>query len=330
MKLLLVTLGIISVSFGTIIKHPMEHYQEGDRYFYFPGDGDNSLHLVDTLEPVDYVFLDEFRRSSANYPYWLFTRQNPSTPHVLDYGDKSSIFNSSFNKYNQVVFLVHGWYGHGDNMMNRILTDAFLHKHDVNVIVLDWSDLSTRNYITAKKGVAVLGEQLGQFIMWLNEEFGVSYNKIHLVGFSLGAHMVGNAGRTVGGLIRRITGLDPAGPLWKNDQNRLRSSDAQYVEVIHTNTALYGFSDPCGDADFYPNGGSLMPGCWFNVCSHSKGYEYMAASIVHNHLLAQECSNIRDASYDKCSGSVYPMGNSDLSKSRSGIFRVNTGTEFPF
>ena len=65
-----------------------------------------------------------------------------------------------------------------------------------------------------------------------------------------------------------ILGLDPAGPLWEgySSRNHLRSSDADFVDVIHTHTAPaviapLGFAAPLGDVDFYPNGGGLMPGC---------------------------------------------------------------------
>lgn len=110
--------------------------------------------------------------------------------------------------------------------------------------------------------------------------------------------------------------LDPAGPLWGRDSERIVETDGQYVEIMHTNTAMYGFSDPCGDADFYPNGGSSMPGCFLNTCSHSIAYEYMASSIRYNHLFANECDTLRDATRNRCNGELNPMGNSDLLKTQ--------------
>lgn len=38
------------------------------------GDGDDSLHLVDTEEPADTKFIEEYTRNPANNAYWLFTR----------------------------------------------------------------------------------------------------------------------------------------------------------------------------------------------------------------------------------------------------------------
>ena len=42
---------------------------------------------------------------------------------------------------------------------------------------------------------------------------------------------------------------------------KLDQGDAKYVDVIHTNTPLIGTPDRAGHTDFYPNGGSVHPGC---------------------------------------------------------------------
>ncbi|CAH0724687.1 unnamed protein product, partial [Brenthis ino] len=307
----------ISVSSARIIMENI--YNEGDRFFLFPGDGDDLLHLVDTTEPVDENAIAEFARQPNNHGYWLYTRSNPIEAEVLVHEESEILLHSHFNLNKTIVFLIHGWLGSGDNEMNQLLTEE---ADDVNVIVFDWSELANRNYLTAKYGVVNLGKGLGLFIQWL-ASLGASYNNMHLVGFSLGGHIAGNAGRHTGSLIRRLTALDPAGPLWKRDNNRLKETDAQYVEVIHTSN-LYGYKEPCGHADFYPNGGSRMPGCWVNLCSHSKGYEYMAESVKNNHLYANECDSLKEAKKGVCKGSLYPMGNNDMNKSGTGIFRVDT------
>lgn len=71
---------------------------------------------------------------------------------------------------------------------------------------MDWSALASSGYTTASNGVPAVGRGLGQFLGFLNTITGAAYNETHLVGFSLGAHVVGNAGRELGGRIARITG----------------------------------------------------------------------------------------------------------------------------
>ena len=65
-----------------------------------------------------------------------------------------------------------------------------------------------------------------------------------------------------------LSGLDPAGPFFKEVQTsfRLDESDAQYVDVIHTNAGdildfNFGTTLASGHTDFWPNGGSMQPGC---------------------------------------------------------------------
>lgn len=64
----------------------------------------------------------------------------------------------------------------------------------------------------------------------------------HFVGHSLGAHLAGQAARLLkekhGLVVKRITGLDPAYPCFENDSAslRLRKTDAEFVDVIHTNS----------------------------------------------------------------------------------------------
>ena len=65
-------------------------------------------------------------------------------------------------------------------------------------------------------------------------------------------------------------GLDPAGPYFDGNTDprfRLDPSDAEYVDVIHTDmhkrVGLVGFGmrDEAGHADFFPNGGIDQRGC---------------------------------------------------------------------
>lgn len=79
-------------------------------------------------------------------------------------------------------------------------------------------------------------------------------------GHSLGAHIVGMAGRNLFYMtekrVPRITGLDPAKPCFVNDAKLrgLNPGDALFVDVIHSDPAIIGLRHQVGDADFFPNG----------------------------------------------------------------------------
>jgi Lipase len=64
--------------------------------------------------------------------------------------------------------------------------------------------------------------------------------------------------------LSRISGLDPALPLFDIDEpdNRLSTSDAVLVDIVHTCGGWLGFEKPLGHIDFFPNGGVFVqPGC---------------------------------------------------------------------
>lgn len=115
-----------------------------------------------------------------------------------------------------------------------------------------------------------LGKIIANEIIKLNRNKNVPLRNFHLIGHSLGGHVVGFAGQEVlkatGRRIEWITGLDPAGPLFEVPlqarDNRLSSDDARFVEIIHSDGGILGFITPLGDSDFYPNGGRfIQPGC---------------------------------------------------------------------
>lgn len=67
---------------------------------------------------------------------------------------------------------------------------------------------------------------------------------LHIVGHSLGAQAAGVAGNTATIRPARITGLDPALPLFQKLPLALRldRSDADFVDIIHSDAGGFGES----------------------------------------------------------------------------------------
>ncbi|XP_075970557.1 pancreatic lipase-related protein 2-like [Anticarsia gemmatalis] len=305
------------------------HYVEGEsRYIWMP-DGEGVPRLVDLQEPVEQKLLET--RNGANNQYWLYTRQNPHNPQVIVHNNANTIWNSNYNGNLPLKVIVHGWNNNGNSPMNPLITAAFLAVQDCNVIVVDWNELANGLYTFAVFGVPGVGQFLGNFLVWLINTAGGDWNNVHLVGFSLGAHVVGNAGRTAGGRPARITGLDPAGPQWGGNSLALTSNDGLYVEAIHTDGGLLGIFDPIASANFYPNGGrNPQPGCWLSTCSHGRSTELFASSVRTNHFVGRQCSNLDEAENVQCSGSILMMGNSIITKRGAGLFGLTTGASWPY
>ena len=72
------------------------------------------------------------------------------------------------------------------------------------------------------------------------DKHGALVHDFHIIGHSLGAHIAGYTGEYIQQMteekIGRISGLDPAGPMFQDMPTfvRLDPSDAQFVDVIHT------------------------------------------------------------------------------------------------
>lgn len=79
-----------------------------------------------------------------------------------------------------------------------------------------------------------------------------------VVGFSLGAHVASqlcnNLYKQTGQKVGKLIGMDPAGvylTLRGSNQTFINRGDATYVQIIHTDTILFGTVLPCGDVDIY-------------------------------------------------------------------------------
>ncbi|CAH2101478.1 unnamed protein product [Euphydryas editha] len=147
---------------------------------------------------------------------------------------------------------------------------------------------------------------------------GLKLSKTHLIGHSLGAQAAGVAGSSIkSGRVSRITGLDPALPLFNKLplEQRLDPSDAEFVDAIHTDAGIFGFPEQVGHVDFYPNGGiSPQPGCELEVvipqqqilpkffCSHWRSYMFYSESVLRPaSFVSSRCESWREFSRGYCS-----------------------------
>ncbi|KAI5638434.1 lipase domain-containing protein [Phthorimaea operculella] len=243
--------------------------------------------LLDLLEPVEVPDLDEESDIDEIIPQEPSSSTRvgsdiirPSEPQLLE----------DILEYEQEID------GEEDVAVARG-TFTYLSAGDYNFISVDWSRLIAFPwYRTAVRNTRYMGSRLATFVQYLNS-VGVPPSSLHVIGFSLGAEAAGFAGkelRSRGITLGRITGLDPAFPGYSltNSEGHLSRGDAAFVDVIHTNPGIFGFPQPIGDVDFYPNGPSwIQPGCWINQlimnneldlvsgCSHNRAWRLYAESI---------------------------------------------------
>lgn len=233
----------------------------------------------------------------SNVRYYLYTRANPTTPDQILNSDVTALNSTNFDPAKKILFITHGWHNDNESDIFTYMVPAALNNSDINVIAVDWSDIAQHNYLTAQSSVVDVGEILGTFINDIQTTYNLSGSQFYLVGHSLGAHISGNAGAILVSKVKSIVGCDPAAPLFTlgNINNRLDPTDAQFVQVIHTNGLLLGFASSIGNADYYPNGGLTQPGCSVDItgsCSHSRSYLYYIESLLRGDVfLSYKCSH---------------------------------------
>ncbi|XP_022113702.2 pancreatic lipase-related protein 2 [Pieris rapae] len=290
--------------------------------------------FVECLTQSEY-FDDNLGGSGSFNEYIAYTRASENGRVGIPFNATAeSIEAVNFNSNLTTTFIVHGHQGTATTSLNPTVKDAILTVEEANVIIVDWSQYSLQSYENAVKAVPSVGTYLADMIQALLTANVTTLEQVHLVGFDLGAHVVGYAGRTLNGEVARITGLDPVQRSWGENTPRLNIKDAKYVEVIHTDTGGVfpnGIGTPLGHADFYPNGGGSQPGCLLHrPCCHNRAWEYFAASITHSHLQGNQCSSLLQMNLNRCRGFLHPMGNNGLSKLGSGIYRLNTRGTYPY
>ncbi|XP_010078272.1 PREDICTED: inactive pancreatic lipase-related protein 1-like, partial [Pterocles gutturalis] len=261
--------------------------------------------------------------------FLLYTRQNPSVYQEISAVDAATIGYSNFNTGRITRFVVHGFIDKGEENWLSDMCKRMLSVEDVNCICVDWKKGARCPYTQASNNIRVVGAEIAYFVDVLTQQYGYSPAKVHIIGHSLGAHVAGEAGKRRPG-IGRITGLDPAQPYFEGTpiEVRLDKTDAEFVDVIHTDSAPtvpylgFGMMAAIGHLDFYPNGGKEMPGCaknalsqivdidgiWegtrdFVACNHLRSYKYYSDSIIYpDGFLGYAC-----ASYDGFeSGNCFP------------------------
>ncbi|KAL5280573.1 hypothetical protein ACFFRR_004518 [Megaselia abdita] len=267
---------------------------------------------------------------TAAIKLFLYSRSNPTDPQEINPLSIESLKASNYNSNRPTKIIIHGWTANFKSDGNILIKNAYLKREDSNVIMADWSINSKESYPKAAKSVKSVGEQLATFIDLANFYDLLSFERLEIDGFSLGAHCAGIAGKNVKrGRISVIRGLDAALPLFSYmmPSTRLASSDAKYVEVIHTCAGWLGFLKPIGHADFYVNGGKQQPECgadFSGSCSHSKSCEYYADAINSNGIESYECRSFIKALKGWCRVGQTRMGHYLNKNGLEGVFYTKT------
>ncbi|XP_046396793.1 phospholipase A1-like isoform X2 [Ischnura elegans] len=303
--------------------------------------GDAEIPLASTIsfshEKDRPTFIDTHGRTQQSINekedilFYVSRRENTSQVFV---DDLDSLRSSGFDPKVKTVIVTSGFLSSDSHDTVQQIRDAYLHSMDCNVVVVDWSILSLNHlYPEAKRNTVPVGHYMAKFIDFVAREMGVDVGDLKLVGHSLGAHVMGIAGKNVqSGKLGRITG--PSYSL-SDPSDRLAVGDATFVQVIHSCAGVYGIKGAIADADFFPNGGSSeQPGCGTFIggamCSHSRSWMYFTESITSSKFLAVPCDSYENFLNGSCSDRDKVAMGEPTPNSIRGTYYLNTASSSPF
>lgn len=268
------------------------------------------------ISPVDLSSNASLKAEAKDITYYFCSQTNIQGTAVKF--DQINSAKSAFDLNKETLVQIHGWLDGNNADFNNALKKAVLSKHDINVLIVDWSKIARGEYLIVKSQMHSVGKFIGEFISNLVNHFNYSLSNFKLVGHSLGAHMVGYVGKHFNGNIEQIVGLDPAGPFFENETStRLQKTDAKFVQVIHTSSGKNGLGTPSGHADYYPNGGAKQPGCGLDLvgkCAHLRSFWFYAESLSNNEFYAEECNSYKEFEAHTCKGAISLMGGYNIDK----------------
>lgn len=136
-------------------------------------------------------------------------RFNPEKPIILDSSAKPATNSNVADHLSRVPLkmVTHGWESSADKNAVMNIKNAFLATNDVNVIAVDWSSIAdSALYPIVAYQTKEVGTYIGHFLDALSDRYNVHGDQVHLIGHSLGAHIMGKAAKTSKLNVNRITG----------------------------------------------------------------------------------------------------------------------------
>ncbi|XP_025208503.1 pancreatic triacylglycerol lipase-like [Melanaphis sacchari] len=245
---------------------------------------------------------------------------------------------------------VHGWHG-SENAIYGVyeINDAYIGLGGYNIITVDWSSFASNSEYAYSAALALtVGTGVAVFLENVVNLTGILPADIHLIGYNLGAHVVGRCAYRFGmWKFGRLTGLDPIKILRNNKDMNVTAFNidyAKFVDVIHTSGGKFGDMNNLGHTDFYPNSGEVsQPGCYDSLlpslelqkCSQQRAYEYYRDSVIHNNsFIAVYCGSWEFYALHRCDDPIFlriPMGHSAKpSPFTMGAYYMYTNDKSPF
>ncbi|XP_039485864.1 pancreatic lipase-related protein 3 [Drosophila santomea] len=255
--------------------------------------------------------------------FFLSTRRVQENPQQVE-AKVEALVRSSFYAADPAVLAIPRWLGNISSPEISAVVSARLQQQDSNIFSVDLSEASDETEII---------DSVASLVIVLNNQFDVPLDRILVVGFAEGVHLAGGVAAKVqqelGRQLSQITALDPSSG--EELDHKLSQADAEFVEVVHTNSGGLGTWEQLGHVDYYPNGGQTQPGCSTDSCSHERAFELLAEMwSPENDFVSARCGTVESLSASSCRWSTHKMGQKGDEQHASGIYFLETRQSSPF
>ncbi|CAG7727550.1 unnamed protein product [Allacma fusca] len=298
--------------------------------------------------PLTFFPIQE-RFIKTNLTFYMYT--NATSKENGSFKKSPVISTEDLNEGFSFKILVHGFMSSCESFEKELIPEYLREYKDVHVVCLDWSYQANPQsaYSAYKPTISILPNiaKIATGFLDILQKSGLTedFSKVHIIGFSLGAHLAGIIGsfakKDLGSQVERITGLDPAGPefdIHELNEIKLDKDDARFVDIIHTCSGRLGTSKDLGHVDFYMNNGKSQPRCLLETesmariaesvtgyCSHRSAITYFWESIKNRTFNVCKCQSYKKLQKGKCTkcddgGSKVIFGEHCTNDARGKVF----------
>ncbi|KAK8765746.1 hypothetical protein V5799_031645 [Amblyomma americanum] len=266
----------------------------------------------DTTGAWSYFVPREARDVNVTFRWWFPTSSEhwPSTPLIVPAGYAGDVPGERLGDANLTV-VCHGLPPRLRSRADALVYSLLKRRPEGALLEVEWNIVSGCEYASAVRSDVyycpplkgpteitlyqqaagdsrLVARALSRALTGLSFDHGYDLARVHLLGFGVGAHVVGFVASDLHVISEfgRLTLLDPAAPLFveKLGLAHLNASGrARVSEAVHTSAAEacgLGIANRLADLDVFVDGGERQPQCHPNyLCSHIWALYYYTRTV---------------------------------------------------
>lgn len=158
-------------------------------------------------EMVELAFLpdEDLKVDKSDIKIYFYSNKH-SEGVEIDITNAKEFSKTDYSHSKKSIFLIHGWLNDYNYPMSQTVKNAYLHSHEVNVFIVDWSKIAHGEYSIVRNQVVQVGQIVADLISGMVNINVLSLSRTVLVGHSLGAHVAGNTGMALNREVDTIIG----------------------------------------------------------------------------------------------------------------------------